>query len=132
MIAALILILVLLVGWLYLRHRQDQITTPPAVRRSSSGSTDYHSVSLKYSPRACRAAKALEGRRFLASAAPRIPLPECDVKKCECRFAHHKDRRAGQDRRSVFTASGHSVTTGEAKMERRDAKERREHDDPLA
>ncbi len=132
MVAALILILVLLVGWLYLRHRQGQTTTPPAARQSSSGGTAYHSVSLKFSQRACRAAKALEGKRFLASAAPRIPLPECDVKKCECRFAHYKDRRATQERRSVFTASGHAVTTGEAKMERRDAKERREDDDPLA
>ncbi len=132
MVAALILILVLLVGWLYLRHRQGQNTTPPAARRSRSGGTAYHSVSLRFSPTACKAAKALEGRRFLASAAPRIPLPECDVKNCECRFAHYSDRRAAQDRRSIFTASGQSAATSVAEVERRDARERREDDDPLA
>jgi hypothetical protein len=132
MVAALILILVLLVGWLYLRHRQGQKTTPPAARRSSSGGTAYHSVSLRFSATACGAAKALEGRRFLASAAPRIPLPECDVKNCECRFAHYRDRRAAQDRRSIFTAFGQSAATRKAKWERRDARERREDDDPLA
>ncbi len=132
MLTALILILVLLVGWLYVRHRQRQNTNPPAARRSSSGGTAYHSVSLRYSPTACVAAKALEGRRFLASAAPRIPLPECDVKNCDCRFAHYKDRRAVQDRRSIFTASGQSAATGEVEVERRDVKARREDDDPLA
>ncbi len=132
MVAALILILVLLVGWIYLRHRQGQNTTPPAARRSSSGSTAYHSVSLRFSPTACKAAKALEGRRFLASAAPRIPLPECDVKNCECRFAHYGDRRAAQDRRTIFTASGQSAANSEVEVERREARERREEDDPLA
>jgi len=132
MVAALILILVLLVGWLYLRHRQGQNTTPPAARRSRSGGTAYHSVSLRVSPTACKAAKALEGRRFLASAAPRIPLPVCDVKNRECRFAHYGDRRAAQDRRSIFTASGQSAATSAAEVERRDATERREDDDPLA
>ncbi len=132
MVAALILILVLLVGWLYLRHRQGQNTIPPAARRSSSGSTAYHSVSLRFPPTACKAAKALEGRRFLASAAPRIPLAECNVNICDCRFAHYGDRRASQDRRSIFTASGQSAATGEGAVERRDVKERREDDDPLA
>ncbi len=130
--ALIILILVLLVGWLYVRRRQSQVAVPAKDHRASSGSTAYHSVSINHSPTACRAARALEGRRFLADSAPRIPLPECDVKKCECHFSHYVDRRTARERRSAFTPSGHSAATDEVKAERRDAKERREEDDPLA
>jgi len=130
--ALIILLLVLLAGWLYVRRQKGQTATAAADHQAESDNTAYHSVSLKFSPTACRAARALQGRRFLASAAPRIPLAECDVKKCECRFAHYKDRRATQDRRTVFTASGHSAASGEVKDERREAEERRDDDDPLS
>ena len=130
--ALIILIIVLLVGWLYVRHRQSQVAALAEDHRASSGSTAYHSVSIKYSPTACGAARALEGRRFLADSAPRVPLPECDVKKCECRFSHYDDRRTAHERRNTFTVSGHSAATGEVKVERRDASERRDEDDPPA
>jgi hypothetical protein len=44
----------------------------------------------------------MSGKRFLSGAAPRIPLPECDVLECKCRFVHHEDRREGDDRRNPF------------------------------
>jgi hypothetical protein len=37
----------------------------------------------------------MSGKRFLSGAAPKIPLPGCDVLDCKCRFIHHKDRREG-------------------------------------
>ena len=127
-----ILILILLVGWLYLRRGQRQGPATSVDRRPKSGNTAYHSVSILYSATACTAARELEGRRFLADAAPRLPLPECDMTNCECRFVHYQDRRATQDRRSTFTAAGHSAATGDVKAELRDTAERRDEDDPLA
>jgi len=133
MLTALItLMLALLVGWLYVRRRQRLRAALADDPHDSSGDTAYHSVSIKYAATACRAARALEGRRYLANSAPRIPLPECDVKKCECRFAHYEDRRTARERRTVFTASGHSAASAsEGNDERRDKEQRRKDDDPL-
>ena len=126
----LVLILVLLVGWLFMRSRQSR--TPVATERRSrlpTSKKNYHAVSIKFEPYACSAAKELDGTRFLAEAAPRLPLPECDVTDCKCHFAHHKDRRSAEDRRTVFTASGYSEATGKHETERRHGTDRRHDDD---
>ena len=65
------------------------------------------------------------GRRFLSSAATKLPLPGCDVLECNCRFVHHKDRRLGHDRRSAFRPGGFSSGTGRFEAEQRKSKERR-------
>jgi hypothetical protein len=126
----LVLILVLLVGWLFLRSRQENVPVArKTTRRVTSTKKNYHAVSIKFEAYACAAAKELEGQRFLSNAAPRLPLPECNVTDCKCHFAHHKDRRAGKDRRNVFTASGYSAETGKHEQERRQADDRRHDDD---
>lgn len=126
----LVLILVLLVGWLFLRSRQSRVpVAKKTTRRVTTTKKNYHAVSIKFGPYACSAAKELDGQRFLSNVAPRLPLPECDVTDCKCHFAHHKDRRAGKDRRNVFTASGYSAATGKHEQERRDATDRRHDDD---
>jgi hypothetical protein len=126
----LVLILVLLVGWLFLRSRQDRAPVArKTLRRVTTTKKNYHAVSIKFAAYACSAAKELDGQRFLSNVAPRLPLPECDVTDCKCHFAHHKDRRVGKDRRNVFTASGYSAETGKHEQERRHATERRHDDD---
>ena len=72
----------------------------------------------RYSENACLAAKQMTGRRFLASAAPKLPLPECTVAECHCSFTHHDDRRSGYDRRSPFGGTI-SDGTGTFEQERR-------------
>lgn len=44
----------------------------------------------------------MKDRRFLSAAAPQLPLKECACETCECRYAHHDDRRAVRDRRANF------------------------------
>ena len=128
-LTALLLVLLLLV-WLFIRRRAaaKSENSAPALR-SSSANTAYHAVSIKFSSNACKAAKDLEGRRFLSTAAPRLPLPGCETLNCSCRFAHHKDRRAGKDRRSPFAASGYGGGTGSYKKELREGDDRRRSDD---
>lgn len=87
--------------------------------------TSYHAVSIKISGNACRAARELAGHRFLSSEAPRLPLPKCDASECKCRFAHHKDRRAGRDRRSPFSVSGLGGGSGNYEVDQRKRKDRR-------
>ena len=124
------IVLVLLIVWLYLRQRRyaAEVNAPP--RETDPGKTAYHAVSIKFEANACDAAKAMTGRRFLASAAPRLPLPECNVLECRCRFAHHDDRRSGKDRRSPFGARGYSPSgSGSFEQERRDGAGRRRDDE---
>ena len=104
---ALSIVAIIILILLFLLYRRTQATTkkrPPLPGRPGKAKPDsqFHAVSLKFPADACDAAKAMEGKRFLSSAAPRIPLPECDSLECKCRFVHHKDRRAGDDRRNPY------------------------------
>lgn len=121
----------LLTVWLYIRYRRPpKEETPPPTSLKDTGKSSFHAVSIKFESNACEAAKAMEGRRFLASAAPRLPLPDCNSLECRCRFAHHGDRRSPKDRRSPFAAAGFGGSgTGSFEKERRERKDRRKDDD---
>ncbi len=59
----------------------------------------FHGVSVETGSRACAESRALEGQRFLAESAPKLPLPGCKIATCQCRYVHHNDRRSMRDRR---------------------------------
>jgi hypothetical protein len=125
----LVAALVLAVIWLALRIRRNKLDVAAesrSPRTSTSSKTGaYHAVAITYSESACDAAKAMTGRRFLSSAAPRLPLPDCDALECRCQFSHHDDRRSGQDRRNPFSPGNFGSGTGTYERERRDRHERR-------
>jgi len=124
----LVLALLLSVGWLVARIRRGKGEFEAASSpRQLDNKSAFHAVSLKYSSSACDAAKAMTGRRFLSSEAPKLPLPGCDAAECRCGFAHHSDRRSGTDRRSPFGAGGYAGSTGVQRVERRSRKDRRRH-----
>lgn len=128
----LVLALLLSVTWLVLRIRRNNSERTAASKpKAGKPKSDpaFHAVSLKYSSSACDAAKAMTGRRFLASAPPRLPLPGCDALECRCAFAHHSDRRSGQDRRNPFNPASLSGGTGSFQVERRDRRDRRRSTD---
>lgn len=126
---ALLLVLLLAI-WLFIRTRQsfESKDERPAIR-SSQANTAYHAVSIKFPSNACDAAKEMEGRRFLSTAAPKLPLAGCQTLDCSCRFVHHKDRRAGRDRRSPFGPSGFGGATGSYEQELRKGNDRRVNED---
>lgn len=129
-------LVVLLGAWIFTRKRDAK--RKPAIEKTASEirsqvaakSTPYHAVSIKLSGNACSAAKEMYGRRFLSGAAPRLPLPDCTMLECKCRFVHHADRRAGSDRRSQFHGGiGLTGATGTHERERRERSERRHKED---
>ena len=122
------LVVVLVVAWLFLRNRGQGDEAQTQSTLTDTGAAAYHAVSIKFDEKACEAARAMSGRRFLSSAAPRLPLPECDALDCRCRFVHHKDRRTGKDRRSPFAAAGYGGGTGSFEKERREKTGRRRDD----
>lgn len=126
--ALLIILLIVSIGWLVLRIRRNKADIAAEKAPKILDQTGaFHAVSLSYNENACVAAKELTGRRFLSTAAPRLPLGDCDALECRCQFAHHKDRRSGHDRRSPFTpgGAGFDNATGKFKTERRQTVERR-------
>ena len=113
----------LLVVWLIYRRRSSvEQERPEPVKGPSAKSTKFHAVSIQFDADACPAAKEMAGRRFLATAAPKLPLPNC-------RFKHHDDRRSGKDRRNPFAASGSAIVTGTFPAEKRSGKDRRKEPD---
>lgn len=122
----LVLAFLLAVAWLVMRVRRGKKEIQEASTLKKPDETSlFHAVSLKYSSNACNAAKAMTGRRFLASAAPRLPLPECDALECRCGFSHHSDRRSGEDRRTPYDGGRFVGGTGTLPAERRDRRDRR-------
>ena len=121
--------IVILLVWLFL-NRRGKVPEPVEAPADNSQRSKYHAVSIKYDTHACEAAQKMSGRRFLSDEAPRLPLPDCDVSDCKCRFTHHEDRRSSRDRRSPFAASGSGGGTGSYEKERRERKDRRRNTDP--
>jgi len=124
----MILIVALLVAiWWLLRKRKNTAADEQqsSAAKPQSTNTQFHAVSIKTAGHACKAAQEMSGRRFLATAAPKLPLPECDVLECNCRFAHHDDRRNHKDRRSPFGPGGVAGSTGAYSSEQRSGSDRR-------
>jgi len=122
------LLLLLMLAWLVMRIRSGRSVKAQAPKKLTDTSP-FHAVSIKTGEKACAAAREISGKRFLSSAAPRLPLPGCDVRECQCRFVHHNDRRNGKDRRSPFAPGGFGAGTGSFPKERRERRDRRKEDD---
>jgi len=92
-----------------------QTTKTPKLRhggRSFVGSkadpaNPYRAVSIRAGTVRCVAIADTEGERYLVedNNIPHLPHPLCDFEKCECKYVHHRDRRSGDDRRSIFGVS---------------------------
>ncbi len=129
---AIVGILILALVFFFVRRKgSEPAPRSPAARLAKpSANSEFHAVSIRFLSSACSAAKSLEGKRFLSSAAPRIPLPECDVMECKCRFVHHTDRRERDDRRNPY-AAGIVGETGKHPQEQGHGPERRKDPDPF-
>lgn len=93
---------------------------------SNNESTPYHSVSIMTGAGACQTARTLRNVRFLSAEAPLLPLVSCDATRCNCKFAHHADRRRG-DRRNAYSAESHGYAI-QGGAERRERRGRRQSD----
>jgi hypothetical protein len=83
----------------------------------------WHAVTITAPPSACEAALACKGKRFLSSEAPRLPLTRCDAGRCDCKYRHFPDRRAGPRR-----AGEKGAPEKRAPVNRREKQDRRSND----
>lgn len=88
----------------------------------------WHAIEIRLGREPCEAACAVSGRRFLAADAPFLPLKECDRSgRCDCRYRHYDDRRAGPRRAAD---GGPPKSAAGDRAERRSAQGRRKEDQP--
>jgi len=75
----------------------------------------YATTSIGFSDSsACDAVRKLAGRRFLSADAPSIPVRQCGMGACQCRYKHHADRRSGPtDRRAALGLTVAGGTLGD-------------------
>jgi len=101
-------VFVLLAILLQKRRGPSSSNERPRLRKKTdlSATSEFHAVSIRCRKLACEAAQNLRGKRYLSSAAPKLPLEDCDAPECRCRFTHHRDRRANEDRRSSWGGAG--------------------------
>lgn len=71
------------------RSAQPRRDPPPAIPTGKR----WHAVVVHPGRKPCEAVRKIEDLRFLASEAPRLPLPGCDAVACSCRYRHYDDRR---------------------------------------
>ncbi len=122
-VVALLAGLPALVAWRRAQRGADARRGPrPDINPDGSGR--FHAISIRARPDACDAARALHGQRFLSATAPTLPLPGCDAHTCHCRFARHRDRRSGEDRRSPFQG-GYGGSSTRREQDRRESPDRR-------
>lgn len=86
-------------NWLMRKRINAQARASGRTMQHHRVGNPYHAVSIETGVKACAESRKLEGRRFLASAAPMLPLPTCKSPVCKCHYVHYNDRRGRQDRR---------------------------------
>jgi hypothetical protein len=99
-------------NWLLRRRIDAQVRSSGRPVEHRRIGNPYHAVSIEAGPKCCAAARDIDGKRFLSSAAPMLPLKECTAKICQCRYVHHNDRRSVRDRRVQFP-NPHAFQTGD-------------------
>jgi len=86
----------------------------------------WNAVAIVAATGGCEAARALKGKRFLSTEAPRLPLAQCaSPGECRCVYKKYADRRAGP-RREVEKTGLQRTSTGT--QERRSRRGRRSTD----
>ena len=92
----------------------------PEDKKQGAPAGPYHSVTIKSLRSSCVTARALKDIRFLSREAPALPLEDCDVATCSCRYEHHTDRRGGPRRGAEMGAAKIPSMSGEEKRLERD------------
>ncbi|WP_052094311.1 hypothetical protein [Pseudohaliea rubra] len=119
MIGGLILVLgVALIAYFYWRpgarrgrHEATRLSKGAARRAESnrhsakhdtaSGASPYAAVSIVAAPGSCSAAKAVQGKRFLATEGVTLPLEDCSLTRCHCFMKKHRERRQSDSERRL-------------------------------
>lgn len=88
----------------------------------------YRAVAIDCGTGACEAAKSMGAKRALVGELGRLPLKDCDVAVCECKFIHYDDRRDAHEDKRAISALSTQLYQASGQKERRLRKGRRRSD----
>ena len=98
-------------------------------RRGGFGANNpFHAVSIEPTQEGCSAADTIQVQRFLSEDAPGLPLPDCTIADCRCKYVHHADRRDGARDRRLARSETSEESEFWSLRERRLASGRRQED----
>ncbi len=126
MLLASIIFLTLLSAFIYhIHHKSNRrgISKKPSKQHNKhlsyqhSQHSPFHCVEAHHSNHFCQAVKAIEGKRFLPTEAPTLPVRGCDNPDCHCDYVHHEDRRC--DDRRTDTGIQHDLYGQAGEQEKR-------------
>ncbi|GAB2189213.1 hypothetical protein [Sessilibacter sp. MAH2] len=85
-------------------QRNKPVEEPQGFGQPNKTKTErnYQSVSIVTLPGCCESAKAMNGKMYLLTEAPSLPLPGCTQPDCLCSYKQFADRRQNPDRRNLW------------------------------
>ena len=89
--------------------------TPP----SKPSASPWRALSIVPAEHSCELARSMTQHRWLYAEAPRLPLPGCDARGCDCRYKHLPDRRTSERRRIDRTGLPRTHDGAEQRAQRR-------------
>ena len=122
-----IVLLSLLAAFLILRSKRDIPISKKKVPSEPQQKKTYNAAAIRHDDCACSAVKEIGKHRFLASEVPKIPMPDCTAKTCNCTYARYSDRRNMDTRRAPFSLESDLYASG-GEPERRELQSRRTMD----
>jgi len=120
---ALIIVTILIILWFFF-FKNKKASKKWAKNKIAEKHGEFHCISIHHNSVACDAVKALDGKRILSAEAPELPLPGCDVVKCQCKFHHHEERRDGE-RRGAYNKAVEEITSTTMQLHPRQKGDRR-------
>ncbi|OYY50752.1 MAG: hypothetical protein B7X95_02770 [Methylophilaceae bacterium 17-44-8] len=85
--------------WYAMRQSERRLKQLLASSEIALAKPSYRCVKIEYGNQACQQVKSFQAKPILVNDAPRLPLPDCHVTQCDCKFIRFDDRRSGEDRR---------------------------------
>lgn len=142
--AAITVLAFSVVAYFFITNRKSATTSPrlkstqnnrnvskKVAKRSIEVRNRWRATSIVPGENSCDAVKVIAGKRFLdvEKAVPKLPLQECDVALCSCKYAHHDDRRVTHDDRRTPNALHAQLYEQTGKANRRSRKRGRRKTD---
>ncbi len=119
-LTAIFLSSLVILFWLIRSHQPKGKKRVSTTRRPAQQYSRYRAVAIKAGACSCTAVKQIKGMRYLTSTeVPNIPLPDCDLATCSCRYLHYEDRRIpGNNRRAAYSMQTELYGLGDEKDRR--------------
>ncbi|HAF01064.1 MAG TPA: hypothetical protein DCO68_08070 [Methylophilaceae bacterium] len=92
---------VIAIAFLWYKQQQSELRLKQLLLDSEAklSKSLFRCVKIDAGNHACQFAIAYQNKPILVDQAPVLPLPGCDVVRCQCQFLRFDDRREGRDRR---------------------------------